>query len=92
MQAELIDTIAGTFVKMCIKKMQIKADGKMKNFIFSKNEEDILSAFRNRKENIPLVKRFMADKASSLGGQAGGEYQKIDTSKSTNPGMINIGG
>lgn len=87
----VISTMSAPFCSNC-SRMRLTADGKMKNCLFSKGEVDILSALRNGEDIVPLIKQCVANKAESLGGQFGGDYQKIDVSKIANRSMINIGG
>lgn len=87
----VISTMSAPFCGNC-NRMRLTADGKMKNCLFSKGEVDILSALRNGEDIVPLIKQCVVNKSESLGGQFGGDYQKIDASKIVNRSMIYIGG
>lgn len=87
----IISTMSAPFCANC-NRMRLTADGKMKNCLFSKGEVDLLTAFRNGQDIVPLVKQCLLDKAEALGGQFGGDYNKIDAGSLQNRKMISIGG
>ncbi len=87
----VISTMTAPFCSNC-NRLRLTADGKMKNCLFSKGEADILTAFRNGEDIIPIIKQCVSDKAEALGGQFEGDYHKIDVSKINNRSMVDIGG
>jgi len=87
----IISTMSKPFCSGC-NRMRLTTDGKMRNCLFSKNEVDILSALRNGKDIVPLIKQCVWDKEEALGGQLTAAYKTIDTTKLKNRSMINIGG
>lgn len=87
----VISTMSAPFCSNC-NRMRLTADGKMKNCLFSKGEADILTAFRNSEDIVPIIKQCVASKAEALGGQFQGDYKNIDATKIDNRSMINIGG
>ena len=87
----VISTMSAPFCGNC-NRMRLTADGKMKNCLFSKGEADILTAFRNFEDIVPMIKQCVASKAEALGGQFNGDFTKIDATKISNRSMINIGG
>jgi cyclic pyranopterin phosphate synthase len=87
----VISTMSAPFCGNC-NRMRLTADGKMKNCLFSKGEADILTAFRNSDDIVPIIKQCVASKAEALGGQFHGDYTKIDATAIDNRSMINIGG
>ncbi|MDP2336785.1 MAG: GTP 3',8-cyclase MoaA [Bacteroidota bacterium] len=86
-----ISTMSEPFCVGC-NRMRLTADGKMKNCLFSTNEADILSALRNGRDIVPLIKHCISEKKESLGGQFSSIYEIVDASKINNRSMINIGG
>jgi cyclic pyranopterin phosphate synthase len=72
--------------------MRLTADGKMKNCLFSTSETDLLTAFRNGEDVVPLIHQSIRDKKKALGGQFTTDMGKIETSKLENRSMITIGG
>ncbi len=79
-----ITTMSTPFCSDC-NRLRLTADGKMKNCLFSKNEVDLLEAFRNGHELTPIIKSCLLDKKATLGGQP-------DPNQMENRSMILIGG
>ncbi|MFM7023381.1 MAG: GTP 3',8-cyclase MoaA [Flavobacteriales bacterium] len=87
----VISTMTSPFCGDC-NRMRLTADGKMKNCLFSKGENDILSALR-RGENIePLIIQNIKTKAAERGGQITPQFKTADAVLMHNRSMINIGG
>jgi cyclic pyranopterin phosphate synthase len=72
--------------------MRLTADGKMKNCLFSKEETDLLSAFRKGEDITPMILRSIGMKAEALGGQFDSHFEKLEASNIRNRSMITIGG
>ncbi|MBI3234434.1 MAG: GTP 3',8-cyclase MoaA [Bacteroidetes bacterium] len=87
----IISTMSQPFCSTC-NRMRLTADGKMKNCLFSKSEVDILGAYRQGLDILPLIEQCVKDKEEALGGQMVETYHEIDASKLVNRSMINIGG
>jgi cyclic pyranopterin phosphate synthase len=87
----VISTMSAPFCGDC-NRMRLTADGKMKNCLFSTSETDLLTAFRNGEDVVPLIHQSIRDKKKALGGQFTTDMGKIETSKLENRSMITIGG
>jgi len=87
----VISTMSAPFCGDC-NRMRLTADGKMKNCLFSQSETDILGAFRNGDNIIPLIHQNIGDKKQALGGQFTTDMEKIETGSLHNRTMISIGG
>ena len=87
----IISTITSPFCSTC-NRMRLTADGKMKNCLFSKEETDILTAFRRGEDIIPLIIGNVQSKAAERGGQFVDRVEELDATDITNRSMIAIGG
>ena len=87
----IISTMSAPFCSTC-NRMRLTADGKMKNCLFSKGEVDLLTAYRNGEDIMPMIEQCVFEKEEALGGQFTQDYHKIDASALTNRSMIRIGG
>ena len=87
----VISTMSAPFCGDC-NRMRLTADGKMKNCLFSQSETDLLGAFRNGDNIIPLIHQNIGDKKQALGGQFTTDMEKIETGSLHNRTMISIGG
>jgi len=87
----VISTMSAPFCGDC-NRMRLTADGKMKNCLFSTSETDLLTAFRNGEDVVPLIHQSIKDKKKALGGQFTTDMEKIETAKLENRSMITIGG
>jgi cyclic pyranopterin phosphate synthase len=72
--------------------MRLTADGKMKNCLFSKEETDLLTAFRNGEDILPLIQKSVTSKAKELGGQFTADFEQVHADEIQNRSMITIGG
>ena len=63
----VISTITQPFCDSC-NRIRLTADGKLRNCLFSKNEIDILSPFREGKDIRPLIHSCIAQKNAERGG------------------------
>jgi len=87
----IISTISQPFCSGC-NRLRLTTDGKMKNCLFSEDEVDILSAMREGKDIIPLIKQCVWEKEEALGGHTATIDGDLDISKVQNRSMIHIGG
>jgi cyclic pyranopterin phosphate synthase len=83
----IISSITNPFCDTC-NRMRLTADGKMKNCLFSGDETDLLSAFRNGEDIVPLIRGNIMRKKALRSG-----IDNIDDfGKQKNRSMIAIGG
>jgi len=87
----VISTMSAPFCSSC-NRMRLTADGKMKNCLFSKAETDLLTAFRNGDNVLPLIQQSIAGKAKELGGQFTKDFEHLHAEEIHNRSMITIGG
>ena len=87
----VISTMSAPFCSTC-NRMRLTADGKMKNCLFSKEETDLLTAFRNGQDVVPLIMESIGKKAKELGGQFGSDFEQLQAGTIQNRSMITIGG
>ena len=87
----VISTMTEPFCGDC-NRMRLTADGKMKNCLFSKEETDLLTAFRNGEDVLPLILQSITDKAEELGGQFTTDFMDLHAEDIDNRSMITIGG
>ncbi len=87
----VISTMSAPFCGDC-NRMRLTADGKMKNCLFSKEETDLLTAFRNGEDVVPLIHQSIRNKAKELGGQFTADFEHLHAEDIHNRSMITIGG
>ncbi len=87
----VISTMTAPFCAGC-NRMRLTADGKMKNCLFSSEETDLLTAFRNGEPILPLIQQSIGNKAKELGGQFTTDFEHIHAEDIHNRSMITIGG
>jgi GTP 3',8-cyclase len=87
----VISTMTSPFCSGC-NRMRLTADGKMKNCLFSKEETDLLTAFRKGEDVLPLILQSIGKKAKELGGQFTTDFEHIHAEDINNRSMITIGG
>lgn len=87
----LISTMTEPFCSGC-NRLRLTADGRMKNCLFSKEENDLLGAFRNGKEIIAIIKANVHAKKAERGGQFNELSQIKDPQTIQNRSMVAIGG
>ena len=87
----VISTMTSPFCSGC-NRMRLTADGKMKNCLFSKEETDLLTAFRNGEAILPLIQKSVTSKAKELGGQFTADFEQVHAEEIQNRSMITIGG
>lgn len=86
-----ISTMSAPFCTTC-NRLRLTADGKMKNCLFSGEETDLLTAWRNGLDVRPLIEASVRAKAERLGGQMPVSYQQLEADTIHNRSMITIGG
>ncbi len=87
----VISTMTAPFCSGC-NRMRLTADGKMKNCLFSKEETDLLTAFRKGDNILPLIQQSIGSKAKELGGQFTADFEHVHAEEIHNRSMITIGG
>lgn len=87
----VISTMSAPFCSGC-NRMRLTADGKLKNCLFSKEETDLLSAFRRGEDVLPLILDNIGNKKKELGGQFTADFADIHAENIDNRSMITIGG
>ncbi len=87
----VISTMTSPFCGDC-NRMRLTADGKMKNCLFSKGENDLLAALRRGDDIQPLILQNIKSKAAERGGQITKDFKTADAFTMENRSMINIGG
>lgn len=87
----VISTMSAPFCGGC-NRIRLTADGKMKNCLFSSEETDLLTAFRNGEDILPLIQQSIRSKAKELGGQFSADINAVHAEDIHNRSMITIGG
>ncbi len=87
----VISTMSAPFCKGC-NRIRLTADGKIKNCLFSKDETDLLTAFRNGEDILPLIEANILSKKKELGGQFTADFSHLHAEEIANRSMITIGG
>lgn len=87
----VISTMSQPFCSTC-NRIRLTADGKIKNCLFSKEEEDLLTSFREGKDVEGIIRRTIWNKAYSHGGQFENNFLDLDADNIENRSMIGIGG
>ena len=84
-----ISTVTNPFCDTC-NRIRLTADGKIKNCLFSSEENDVLSTYRSGQSIIPVVASAIKAKKKGLGGLNNFDNNEITSHK--NRSMIAIGG
>lgn len=87
----VISTMSAPFCGDC-NRMRLTADGKMKNCLFSRQETDLLTPFRQGEDIVPLIYQSIRDKKKALGGQFTADIEQVEAAHIENRSMITIGG
>jgi GTP 3',8-cyclase len=87
----VISTMSAPFCSGC-NRIRLTADGKLKNCLFSKEETDLLTAFRRGEDVLPLILENIKGKKKELGGQFTADLKDIHAESIDNRSMITIGG
>jgi GTP 3',8-cyclase len=63
-----ISSVSNPFCEGC-NRLRLTSDGKMKNCLFSKDEIDLLTPYRNQEDLLPYIQKCVLGKAKERGGQ-----------------------
>jgi cyclic pyranopterin phosphate synthase len=85
----IISSVTNPFCDTC-NRIRLTADGKIKNCLFSNNELDLLTAYRNNESLIPLIKQSLFNKKKQHAGIE--SFEKTLPNELKNRSMISIGG
>ncbi len=85
----IISTITNPFCDSC-NRVRLTADGKIKNCLFSNNELDLLSSYREGQLLAPIIRASVIAKKAGRGGLDTLDNQTVKTLE--NRSMIAIGG
>ena len=85
----IISSVTNPFCDTC-NRIRLTADGKIKNCLFSNNETDLLTPFRNNQPISELIRNSIANKKKNHGGIK--SFEKTNPMDFKNRSMIAIGG
>lgn len=85
----IISTVTHPFCDTC-NRIRLTADGKIKNCLFSNQETDLLTAYRNGVDILPLIQQNIGLKEHSRGGLDMSKPELVQLHE--NRSMITIGG
>lgn len=84
----IISSVTNPFCDSC-NRIRLTADGKIKNCLFSAEETDLLSAFRNQEDLVPLITNSIHQKHKARAGLKPFDHKDFSTK---NRAMTTIGG
>jgi len=87
----IISTVTNPFCDTC-NRLRLTANGHLKNCLFSKKEQDLLTAFRNKKDIVPIVRKAVLGKKAVRAGMETSEKFEDIHQHEQNRSMIKIGG
>lgn len=87
----IISSVTNPFCEGC-NRIRVTADGKLKNCLFSREEEDLLTLMRSGQDIEPLVMKSISRKHFRAGGQIKFSDQGARERFEENRSMIAIGG
>jgi len=87
----IISSVTNPFCDSC-NRIRLTADGKLKNCLFSDNENSLLQDFRAGKDILPTIKLAISLKQKYRGGMDTFEKLSDESLHSRNRSMIAIGG
>jgi len=87
----VISSMTNHFCGSC-NRLRLTANGKMKNCLFSNEEVDLLTPFRNEKDITPLIQNCLIKKNSKHGGIKELSKLNYDDPLMSQRSMITIGG
>lgn len=87
----VISTMTAPFCSTC-NRIRLTADGKIKNCLFAKEENDLLTAWRNGEDVESIIRQNILNKHASHGGQFEANFEQIHSEEIQNRSMITIGG
>ncbi len=85
----IISSVTNPFCDTC-NRIRLTADGKIKNCLFSNNETDLLTPFRDQKDIVPLIYSSIENKKAHHGGIE--SFKTVGPESLKNRSMIAIGG
>lgn len=86
-----INSVTQPFCGTC-NRIRLTADGKLKNCLFSSTESDLLIAYRNGEDILPLIERSIGAKKEIRAGMATTAELKNTKRNQKNRSMVSIGG
>ena len=87
----IISTVTNPFCDTC-NRLRLTANGHLKNCLFSKKEQDLLTAFRNKEDLEPIIRKAVLAKKAIRGGMETPETFEDIHQHEQNRSMIKIGG
>ena len=87
----IISSVTNPFCSTC-NRIRLTADGKIKNCLFSGDETDLLTAFRNGEDIVPLILHSVKHKKAQRAGMNTMEDMHSPERIAENRSMISIGG
>lgn len=87
----VISTVSNPFCDTC-NRIRLTADGKMKNCLFSNNETDVLTAFRQGEDLTKVIQNGIWNKHKERGGMVSFDDFSNPKKNQDNRSMIRIGG
>jgi molybdenum cofactor biosynthesis protein A len=85
----IISSVTNPFCDTC-NRIRLTADGKIKNCLFSQEESDILTAYRNNENLEPIIRAAIQSKHPERGGNVA--FKALTQADIKNRSMITIGG
>ena len=73
-------------------RLRLTANGQLKNCLFSKKEQDLLTAFRNKENLEPIIRKAVLGKKAVRAGMETPEKFEDIRQHEQNRSMIKIGG
>ena len=87
----IISTVTNPFCDRC-NRLRLTANGQLKNCLFSKKEQDLLTAFRNKENLEPIIRKAVLGKKAVRAGMETPEKFEDIRQHEQNRSMIKIGG
>ena len=87
----IISTVTHPFCDQC-NRIRLTANGQLKNCLFSKKENDLLSALRSNQDIEPIIRQSISSKFAVRSGLDGPESFEDPKQHEQNRSMITIGG
>ena len=87
----IISTVTNPFCDTC-NRLRLTANGHLKNCLFSNKEQDLLTAFRNKEDLKPIIRKAVLGKKAIRAGMENPETFEDIRQHEQNRSMIKIGG
>ena len=87
----IISTVTNPFCDQC-NRIRLTANGCLKNCLFSQTENDLLTAYRNKEDIEPLIRKNIESKFAVRSGMSSPESFEDPKKHANNRSMIRIGG